>query len=84
MTKAATWLVISGFLFLALGLVLRTVLMMRSSDATPVGGRILYGGELVRQYRIRFPASPMPLLARSTLLAGLAALAAGIAIDLSS
>ena len=81
MEKAATWLVILGFCFLAGGVVLRTILMMRSSDATPVGSCILYGSALVRQYHTRFPASPLCLLARATLLTGLLSLVGGVAME---
>ena len=34
MTSTATWLIIAGFVFLVIGFVLRTTMMMRSSDAT--------------------------------------------------
>jgi hypothetical protein len=78
MANAATWLVVFGFLLLVLGLVLRTALMMRSSDVTSAGGRVLHGRDLLRQYRVRFPKSPMPLLMRAALLAGLLLLAAGV------
>ena len=84
MAQAATWFVIVGFLLLALGFVLRTSLMMRSSDATPVNGRILHGRELLRQYRAHFPKSRMPLLMRGALLSGVLLLLAGVtAVELS-
>ena len=44
----ATWFVIVGFFLVVVGLVLRTVMMMRSSDVTPPVGRVLHGRELLQ------------------------------------
>ncbi len=66
----ATWFVIVGFLLVVVGLVLRTVMMMRSSDATPPMGRMLHGSELLQQYRAAIPKDPMPLVMRGMLLSG--------------
>ena len=83
MTNAATWLVVFGFLLLVLGLVLRTVLMMRSSDAMHPEGRVLYGRQLLRQHRVQFPQNPTPWLMRSALFGGLLLLLAGIGFEIS-
>ena len=83
MSKVATWSIILGFFLLALGFILRTILMMRSSDSTPPHGRVLHGRDLQRQFRVRFPNSAMPLMARSALLVGLLLLFAGVATVLS-
>jgi preprotein translocase subunit SecG len=80
---AANWLIIAGFVLLILGFALRIVMMMRSSDATPAGARVLHGRELLRQYRTEFPRSVAPLLTRSTLICGTALLLAGLAIEFS-
>ena len=78
---AANWLVISGFVFLVVGFGLRTIMMMRSSDATAAEGRTLHGRELLRQYRSAFPGSTAPLLTRGLLLGGMALLLAGLALQ---
>ena len=69
MASTAAWLIVSGFVFLVLGFVLRTVMMMRSSDAAHPTASALHGRELLRQYRRHFPRSPTPLLARWNLSA---------------
>ena len=81
MADTASWFITIGILLLLLGVVLRTIILMRSSDATPVGSCILYGSALVRQYHTRFPASPLCLLARATLLTGLLSLVGGVAME---
>ncbi len=58
MASTATWFAIVGFVLLILGFVLRTVAMMRSSDATSSEGRILHGQELILQHRRLFPEEP--------------------------
>ena len=78
---AANWLVIVGFVFLVVGFGLRTIMMMRSSDATAAEGRVLHGRELLRQYRSAFPGSTTPLLTRSLLIGGMALLLAGLALQ---
>jgi hypothetical protein len=83
MSKAATWSIIVCFFFLALGFILRTILMMRSSDATPLYGRVLHGRDLQRQFRVRFPNSALPLLMRGALFGGLLLLLAGVTVVLS-
>ncbi len=83
MANAATWLIVLGFLLLVLGFVLRTFLMMRSSDASPAGGGALHGRDLLRQHRVLFPQSPIPLLMRSALLSGVLLLIVGVSIELS-
>jgi len=83
MTRAETWLIIAGFLLMVSGLVLRTILMMRSSDATPRGARVLHGRELLRQYRQLFPHSATPRLTQSALLCGAALLLAGMGLEIA-
>jgi len=80
---AANWLFIAGFVLLVLGFILRTVMMMRSSDATVAGARVLHGRELLRQYRYSFPRSLAPMLTRSILVGGTVLLLAGLASQFS-
>ena len=80
---AANWLIIAGFVLLVFGFALRVVMMMRSSDATPSGARVLHGRALLRQYHTEFPRSVAPMLTRSTLICGAALLLAGLAIEFS-
>ena len=79
----ANWLIIAGFVFVVLGFVLRTIMMMRASDATAPQGRLLHGRELVQQYRSAFPHSAALLMTRSILLGGTICLLAGLAIEFS-
>ncbi|MGB8885208.1 MAG: hypothetical protein WCC87_00705 [Candidatus Korobacteraceae bacterium] len=83
MATTANWFILTGFIVLVLGFVLRTVVMMRSSDAASPGGRVLYGRALLVHHRQLFPRSSMPLLARSLILSGVLVLLAGIAIEIS-
>jgi len=83
MATMATWLIIIGFLSLTTGIVLRIVVMMRSSDATAPDHRGLHGRELVGQYRRIFPGSPTPLVARWLLIGGTVTLLAGLSLQLS-
>ena len=80
---AANWLIVTGFVLLVLGFVMRTFMMMRSSDATAPGAPVLHGRSLVKQYRTAFPRSVAPPLTRSLLLAGTVLLLAGVATQLS-
>jgi len=77
----ANWLIISGFVLLVLGSVLRTVMRMRSSDATAPGARVLYGRELLQHFRRTFPRSATPLLTRSVFIGGTVLLLAGLATE---
>ena len=79
----ATWFVVVGFFLVVVGIVLRTVMMMRSSDATPPVGRVLHGSELLHQYRRQFPKDPMPLMMRGMLLSGLLLLLVGVSYEIS-
>lgn len=83
MANAATWFVVLGFFLVVLGFVLRTILMMHSSELTVSGGRVLHGRELLREYRKRFPGSTMPLLISIVLFGGLMLLMAGVAIEMA-
>lgn len=80
---AANWLCVIGFVLLVSGFVMRTIIMMRSSDATAPGAPVLHGRALLRQYRTAFPRSATPLLTRSLLIGGTALLLAGLATQLS-
>ena len=81
MATAATWLIVVGFLLLVLGLILRTVIMMMSSDATPEG-RMLHGRELRAQYTRVFPRSSTPRNSRVALIAGAVLLLIGIGLEI--
>lgn len=83
METAVTWLIIAGVLLLITGLALRTMLMMRSSDATPSGARVLHGRELMQQYRAMFPRSRAPGLAIGLVLVGLLLLLIGFAAEIA-
>ncbi len=83
MTSTATWLIIAGFVFLVIGFVLRTTMMMRSSDATAQSTRVLHGRALLTEYRRLFPGSATPLLTRWLLIGGTVMLLAGISIEAS-
>ena len=83
MASTATWFAIVGFVLLISGFVLRTVAMMKSSDATPAESRILHGRELILQHRRLFPKSPLPLLARSLILSGTLLLVAAVGTEIS-
>ncbi len=77
-----TWLIVLGIIVLVTGTVLRTILMMRSSDATPREARPLHGRELIRQYRRMFPHSRAPRVMQAVLLCGAVMLCAGVAVKL--
>ena len=79
----ATWFVVVGFLLLVSGLVLRTIIMMRSSDATAPAGNVLHGRELLRQYSRQFPKDPVPLVMRGLLLSGVLLLLVGVSYQIS-
>ena len=79
----ATWLIIVGFVLLTAGIVVRTSLMMRSSDATPREGRPLHGRDLIRQYRQMFPHSSAPRITQAVLICGIVMLCAGLAVKLA-
>jgi len=83
MSSTATWLIVLGFVLLATGVVLRTILMMRSSDAASPQGGALHGRQLVSQYRRLFPKSLAPLLTRWLLVSGTVLLLAGLSVELS-
>jgi hypothetical protein len=75
------WLIVAGFLLLALGFAMRTITMMRASDII-AGTRGVHGRDLLKQYRRAFPRAATPLLARSMLIAGTVLLLAGLAAEL--
>jgi len=76
-----SWLIISGFVLLIAGFILRTVMMMRASDATAPEARVLHGRELLRHYRASFPHSSTPVVTRSLLAAGLLFVFVGLALQ---
>ena len=77
-----TWLIVSGIVLVIVGFVLRTILMMLSSDATPSEGRVLQGRELLRQYKTLFPKSTLPLVMRSAMISGAVLLLVGVTCHL--
>lgn len=83
MATTATWLIILGFVLLGTGFVLRTVILMRSSDASATNLRPLHGRELMGQYRRVFPQSPAPLVTRWLLISGTVLLLSGLCIQFS-
>lgn len=83
MASTATWLIIVGFVFLVTGVVLRTVIMMRSSDASDPNARPLHGRHLLVQYRSFHPKSAALLITRWLLISGVILLLAGFAAEFS-
>ena len=83
MASTATWLIIVGFVLLAAGAVSRTIVMMRSSDATAPEANVLHGRALVSQYQRLFPKSLAPLVMRWLLISGTILLLAGLSVDFS-
>ena len=81
MNSVTDWIVVSGFLLAGFGLLLRIVLMMRSSDAQPVSADARDGRDLLRSYGTRFPKSRLPLLMWASLSAGLVLLVAGFLLE---
>jgi uncharacterized membrane protein len=81
MAALATWLIIVGFVLLALGIILRTVIMMSSSDATPPGP-VLHGRELRVQYDRLFPKSSIPVTTRAVLICGAILVLVGISVEI--
>lgn len=79
----ANWLIIAGFVLVVLGFILRTVMMMRASDATAREARVLHGRELMQQYRTAFPHSATPLVTRSLMIGGAVCILAGLAAEFS-
>ncbi len=83
MASTATWLIIIGFVLLVVGFVLRTVIMMRSSDATASNARTLHGGALIAQYRRLYPKRSAPLVTQWFLISGTVLLLAGLGVEFS-
>ena len=83
MSAASTGLIVAGFVLLLLGIVLRVILMMQASDATPRQAPVLYGRQLLLQYRRLFPHSRGLRLTQSVLLGGTVLLVAGIAVEMT-
>ena len=84
MASTATWLIIVGFVLLVTGIVLRTIIMMRSSDASDPNARPLHGHDLLVQYRRFHPKSVALLITRWLLISGVVLLLAGLAAEYSS
>ena len=81
MNSITDWTVVSGFLLAGFGLLLRIILMMRSSDAQPVSQGAKDGRDLLRSYGNRFPKSRLPLLMWTSLSTGLILLIAGFLLE---
>jgi len=81
MNSTADWIVVAGFLMAVLGVALRTLIMMRSSDAHPANAPSLTGGDLVRAYRVTNPRSGLPSMMWASLSAGLVLLIAGLLLE---
>jgi uncharacterized membrane protein len=81
MNSKADWMVVAGFLLAALGLSLRILMMMRSSDAHPANATPKAGRELVRSYGALHPKSKLPLLMWVSISAGFILLIAGFLLE---
>jgi len=60
MGTTADWIVVAGFLPAVFGIVLRVVLMMRTTDTYPAQATAAPGRNLLRAYRVAHPASKLP------------------------
>jgi hypothetical protein len=74
-------MVVAGFLLCVLGVALRVVIMMRSTDAFPANATPLAGSNLVRAYRISKPTGKLPLAMWVSISAGLILLIAGLLLE---
>lgn len=74
----ADWLITLGFFAVMAGILLRTIAMMRASDAGGLRDTGHYGGALVRAYCKYFPRSPLPLIAKLLTAVGMIAAIAGV------
>ena len=81
MNTKADWIVVVGFFLTVSGAVLRTVIMMRSSDARPANATPLVGGDLVRSFRVSKPDSWLPRLMWASLCTGLVLLIVGFLLE---
>jgi ABC-type spermidine/putrescine transport system permease subunit I len=81
MNSKVDWMVVAGFLLTVLGVVLRTVLMMRSSDAKPANV-MTTGREMLRSYSTVFPRSRLPVVMWTSLSIGMVLLIAGVLLEL--
>lgn len=82
MSSKADWMVVTGFLLAATGMVLRVFMMMRSSDTHPVHVAAKGGRELLRSYSATFPKSRVPLAMLTSLSVGLVLLIAGLLLEM--
>ena len=81
MYAVADWMVVVGFVLAGFGVTLRTVILMRSSDALPLSGPPLHGRQLFRAYRTSNPASKLPITMWVSVAAGLVLLIAGLLLE---
>ena len=81
MFAAADWLVVVGFFLAGLGVTLRIIILMRSSDAQTPDGRAPYGRQLLRAYRENNPKSKLLMAMWSSLGLGLVMLIAGFLLE---
>ena len=72
------WLISLGFVLVVAAVALRTMMMMRASDAAPPNLAAPYGRRLVRAYRTAYPASRLPLLTVVVFAVGVASLLVGL------
>ena len=81
MTSTADWLVVGGFLLCVLGVALRVVIMMRSSDGFPANATSGAGKNLVRAYRASKSKGMLPLAMWGSISGGLVLLIAGLLLE---
>jgi len=82
MNGVADWMVVTGFLLAGLGVVLRVVILMRSSDAHPPNDQPRRARDLYRAFRAGNPTSPLPTAMWTSVSAGLVLLIAGFLLEL--
>jgi hypothetical protein len=81
MTSRADWIVVAGFVLAVLGLGLRILMMMRSSDAHPANAGGKPGRDLLRGYSASYPKSRLPMAMWIALTLGLVLLLAGFLLE---
>jgi hypothetical protein len=81
MSSNVDWMVVAGFLLAALGVSLRVIIMMRSSDAHPANAVPKTGRHLLHAYSSAFPKSRLPIAMWLALGGGLVLLIAGFLLE---
>lgn len=81
MDSQADWILVAGFLLAAFGIILRVVLMMRTTDSYPLHATPASGRSLLRAYKDSHPSSKLPHVMWISIAAGFALLLAGFLLE---